>query len=149
MENCKFENDIILQIRHLSKCLKRDFDERVASFGLTAQQGRILFCICRNFEENNEVHQSHIEHYFQLSKSSVSEILSRMISNQLIGKVKVNNKYVIVPTQKAQLIVNKIHESKKLVIRKLFEGFTEEEIKNITQYINQMTENIEKEGSKC
>ncbi|MCQ2087272.1 MAG: MarR family winged helix-turn-helix transcriptional regulator [Bacilli bacterium] len=149
MENCKFESDVIFQIRHLSKCLKKDFDERLESFGLTAQQGRILFCVCRNYEAKTEIHQSDIEKFFQLSKSSVSEMVSRMIANQLIGKVKVNNRYVLVPTQKGQSIVSDIHESKKGVIKKLFDGFTEEEINNITNYIKKMTDNIEKEGKKC
>ena len=149
MENCKFESDIILQIRHLSKCLRKDFDERVAAFGLTAQQGRILFCITRNYLEKIDIHQSDIERNFQLSKSSTSEILSRMISNQLIEKVMVNRHYILAPTEKGKSIVNDIHESKKGVIRKLFSGFTEEEINNITNYIKKMTENIEKEESEC
>lgn len=149
MENFKLDFDVIMQIRHLNKCLKKDFDEKLASHGLTGQQGRILFCVNRCYEEKREIHQNDIEECFNLSKSSVSEIVSRMVANGLIDKVNARPYVTLVPTEKGRSIVNEIHDSKKEVIEKLFKGFSEAEIEKITQNIQRMTNNIEEEDDLC
>lgn len=148
MENYHFESDILFQIRHLNKCLKKDFDERLASYGLTGQQGRILFCINGCYEIKKEIHQNDIEECFQLSKSTVSEMVTRMTANGLIEKISAKPYFSLVPTDKGRSIVNEIHASKKEVINKLFAGLSEDDIENITKYIQKMTENIEKEEEK-
>ena len=134
-----------MQIKHLSKCLKRDFDERLESYGLTGHQGRILFCINKCYEDKRDVHQSDIEECFHLSKSSVSEMVSRMVSNDLIKRDGTRQCYSLIPTEKGKSIVNEIHESRKEVVEKLFNGFNEQDISNITKYIQIMISNIEKE----
>ena len=134
-----------MQIKHLSKCLKRDFDERLESYGLTGHQGRILFCINKCYEDKRDVHQSDIEECFHLSKSSVSEMVSRMVSNDLIKRDGTRQCYSLIPTEKGKSIVNEIHESRKEVVEKLFSGFNEQDISNITKYIQIMISNIEKE----
>lgn len=149
MENFSLESDILLEIKHLNKCLRKDFDNRLENHGLTSQQGRILFCINYCFINKKEVHQNDIEAHFNLSKSSVSEIISRMVTNGLIEKVLAKPYYSLIPTEKGQSIVNEIHESKKLVIDKLFKGFNKEEVENITTYIKKMTDNIEEEVEIC
>lgn len=145
MENFSLDSDIIMQIKHLSKCLKKDLDERLASYGLTSQQGRILFCINKCYQMNEEIHQSDIENMFQLSKSTVSEMITRMSANGLIDRVVAKPYFALVPTEKGKSIIDEIHDSKKEVIDKLFKNFTKEDIDKVTNYIMKMTQNIEKE----
>ena len=145
MENFSLDSDIIMQIKHLSKCLKKDFDERLESYGLTGHQGRILFCINKSFEQKRDFHQVDIEECFHLSKSSVSEMVSRMVANDLIKREGTRQCYTLIPTDKGKSIVNEIHESRKEVMEKLFNGFTKEDISNATKYIQIMISNIEKE----
>ena len=145
MNSINLDPDIILSIRHLSKCLKQDFDNRLSTYGLTGAQGRVLFCINSCFKEGRIIKQSDIEKCFQRSKSSVSELINRMIDNNLIKRNKEKNGYSLIPTEKGQSIVNEIHNGKKYVIEKLLRGFDKSDIEKITEYINRMTQNIEGE----
>lgn len=149
MQNFPIDSDILMQIKHLSKCLKQDFDLRLESFGLTSQQGRLLFCINKYFDENKAIHQSDLEELFHLSKSSVSEILSRMQSNNLITRVLDKPYFKIVPTESGRAIIDKILDSRKETISKLFTGFSNADIANISSYISRMIINIEKEDEVC
>ena len=138
-----------MQIRHLNKCLRKDFDDKLAKHGLTCTQGRVLFYINRNKNEGIEMHQSDIEKCFQLSKSSVSELVTRMIKNELLEKVRVKSCFSLMPTEKGKSIVDEILSSRTEVVEKLFDGFDQKEIDNVMQYIKRMTSNVEKEECVC
>jgi len=150
MRNFVLDSDILLQIKHLSKCLKQDFDLRLESYGLTGQQGRILFCINYFFDENKSLHQSDIEEIFHLSKSSVSEMVTRIESNGLIKRELDKPYFKLVPTEKGRSIVEQIKKGKNETIEKLFYGFKKREIENVKKYVTRMIKNIDMEGEwKC
>ena len=149
MNNLKLDTDILMEIRHLSKCLRKDFDDKLAKHGLTCTQGRVLFYINRCKDEGKEIHQSDLERCFQLSKSSVSELLSRMIKNELIEKVRIKSFYSLIPSDKGKSIVDEIFSSRTEVIEKLFKGFNQEEINNVTKYMKRMIDNVKEEECVC
>ena len=149
MNNLKLDTDILMEIKHLSKCLRKDFDDKLAKHGLTCTQGRVLFYINRCKDEGKEIHQSDLEKCFQLSKSSVSELLSRMIKNELIEKVRIKSCYSLIPSDKGKSIVDEIFSSRTEVIEKLFRGFNQEEINNITEYMKRMIDNVKEEEVVC
>lgn len=145
MNNLKLDTDILMQIRHLGKCLRKDFDNKLAKHGLTCTQGRVLFYINGCYSEGKELHQSDLEAQFHLTKSSISELLSRMIKNNLINKVRIKNCYSLIPTECGSSIVNEILSGRRQVIEKLFTGFNQEEINKVTEYLERMINNVEKE----
>ena len=145
MQEIKFDSDILMQIRHLGKCLRKDFDNKLSKYGLTGTQGRVLFYINCSHRQGKEVHQSDLETSHHLTKSSVSELLSRMIKNDLINKVKVNSRYSLIPTDKGKSIVDDILSERTEVIEKLFKGFTNEEVEMVSLLTKRMIENIEQE----
>lgn len=149
MRNFTMDTDILLQIRHLSKCLKHDFDKRLESLGLTGHQGRILFCVNHFYDDKKEVHQSDLEKFFSLSKSSVSEMVSRMEANGLVTR-EVSKPYIkLLPTEKGRSIVNEIEQGKQRTIEKLLKGFKNSEKKTLEKFVNKMIWNIEEEVVLC
>ena len=145
MNNVKLDTDILSQIRHLGKCLRKDFDNKLAKYGLTGTQGRVLFYINCSHKQGKEIYQSDLETSHHLTKSSVSELLSRMIKNNLISKVKVKSRYSLIPTEKGKSSVDDILSERTEVIDKLFKGFTKEEIDMVSSLTQRMIENIEQE----
>lgn len=146
MENLSFDSDILLKVKHLSKCIKKDYDDRLAEYGLTGQQGRILFFVAKKNKEDIEVHQNDIEERFLLSKSSISEIITRMIKTDYLKKEKKNKFCIIKPTEKGEEIVEKILEHRQCIIEKLFTGFTKEDVIKISKSIDSMITNMGKEN---
>lgn len=149
MKNFNLDSDILTQIKHLNKCLKQGFDNKLSSYGLTGVQGRVLFCINKCFMEDKQIRQADLEKCLHCSKSTISELISRMTENGLINKIKKKNGFSLIPTERGQSIVNEIFDSRKEVVEILFSGFSEKEINEVTDYLTRMTENIEKEVQLC
>lgn len=152
MEKINKEKDILLLIKRLDKLIKKDFDDRLSEFGLTGQQGRILFYISRRVNlDKQEVHQNDIEKEFHLTKSTVSGLVKRLEKNGFIETIKSFPYTIMNPTSKAEQMIDKIHDTRIDAINILLKGFKEKEkeqfIKDITRAIENMQggkEHVEK-----
>lgn len=138
--------DIIYLIKCLDKELAKDFDRRLAEFGLTGQQGRLLFFIyCQTHHEGNIVHQNDVEKTFLLSKSTVSGLVDRLVKKELIERV-IESPYVsLVVTQKGTDIVESIRKNKNQTIKKLTQNLSDEEVQRMIQNIKLLINNIKEE----
>lgn len=145
MENRPLELDIIYYIKSLNRLLTKDFDKRLSEFNLTSQQGRILFYIFRNNLNNKEVHQVDIEKQFHLSKSTVSGLVKRMEKNGLINRIQSHPYYSLTLTDKSRGILDNIHNNRIKIVEKISQGFSEEQSKQITNALEIMVKNMEKE----
>ena len=143
MENFNCRNDIIYLIRHLSKLLKADFDERVAKLGLTGEQARILFFVYRNSKNNLVTHQNDIEKHFSLAKSTVNGFVTRLVKNGFIIKRKTHPYAELEITQLGIDAITNIDHGRVETINKLFQGYDEEEIKNTIKRLNVLIDNLE------
>ena len=123
--NCK--TDIIYLIRHLSKLLQSDFEERLAQVGLTASQARTLFFIDNCRLEGKEVHQKDIEDHFSLAKSTVNGLVSRLEKNGFIVKNNTKNYSIITLSDKGSQAIGKIAQGRIDTVDKLLSGYSEEE----------------------
>ena len=148
MENRPLELDIIYYIKSLNRLLTKDFDKRLSEFNLTSQQGRILFYIFRNNLINKEVHQVDIEKQFHLSKSTVSGLVKRMEKNGLINRIQSHPYYSLTLTDKSRGIIDNIHNNRIKIVDKLSQGLTQEQQKEITNALEIMIKNMEKEETE-
>ena len=145
MENQKQNEDIIYLIKCLDKELAKDFDKRLAEFGLTGQQGRVLFFIKCQTKNGIVIHQNDIEKNFNLSKSTVSGLVDRLVKKGLIERV-IESPYVcLVPTEKGKNIVETIHSHKDQTIKKLTRNLSPEDVERMTQNIKLLISNIKEE----
>ena len=140
--DCK--KDIIYLIRHLAKLLQADFDDRVAKFGLTGAQARILFYINRKTNiEHIEVHQKDIEQEFCLAKSTVNGLVSRLLKTGFIIKKNIHPYAVLETSESGIATIEKIHKGRDDAINKLFQGYTEEEKESTLERLNRLIDNLE------
>lgn len=143
MENFDCRNDIIYLIRHLSKLLKADFDERVAKLGLTGEQARILFFIYRNTKDGLVTHQNDIEKHFSLAKSTVNGFVTRLVKNGFLLKRNVHPYAELEITQLGIDAITNIDQGRIETINKLFNGYDDKEIKNTIKRLNVLIDNLE------
>lgn len=147
MLNNKIEPDIIVLTRQLSKLITRDFDQRLDSFGLTSHQGHLLFFLNRRVNiDGVEVHQKDIEEEFHLSKSTVSELISRMEKKELIAKIGSRPLYKLEPTKKGVEIIDEIRKGKDKTIERILKGIDKEDRKRIMEDLKIMIHNMKEEN---
>ena len=134
------KDDILFLIRRLNKLIDQDLDARLASYGLTGQQGRVLFFINRKVNiENVEVHQNDIENEYHLSKSTVSGLVKRMEKNGIITIEKQHPYAILKPTDKAKDILCHLRTNKDEAVNTLLKGMNEEEtIETLLKMIKNM-----------
>lgn len=143
MEKFDCKTDIIYLIRHLSKLLQSDFEDRVAQVGLTASQARTLFFINHCRLEGIEVHQKDIETHFSLAKSTVNGLVSRLEKNGFIVKNNTKNYSIITITESGIQTIEKIKQGRVDTVNKLFSGYSEEEQQRILKNLNSMIDSFE------
>mgnify|MGYP003311594984 CR=1 FL=1 len=143
-KNTPQEKDILVLIKELGKELRVDCDNRLAEFGLTTVQGRVLFHIAKWTDEGKEVHQNDLEKHWNLSKSTVSGIISRLEKKQLVMKISNHPYFILKVTEKGMNIIEHISIKRNDTIDKLLKGLSEKEkeqmINNIKRCINNLKE---------
>ena len=143
MSNQDCRQDIIYLIRHLSKLLEADFDNRIAKMGLTGTQARILFFIERETNANRVVHQNDIEREFSLAKSSVNGLISRMVKGGFITKKNKSKFVVLEMTGLAYDALAELKQGRVETVNKLFTGYDEETKQQTIEKLNKILENFE------
>ena len=140
--NKERKNDTVYLIRYLHKLISQDFDKRLSEYGLTCQQGRILFYI-EKISKEKDVHQNDIENEFHLSKSTVSGLVKRMEKKGIIQIIKKPPYVNIIPTEEGSNIVSKMRKNKDIAIDELFKDVNKEDKDNVINTLNKMIENME------
>lgn len=139
MLNEERKNDIIYLTIYLKKLIDRDFDNRLSEYGLTGQQGRIMFFVSRH----EGVHQNDIENEFHLSKSTVSGLVKRMQKKEIINIEKQHPYAVITISDKGKDIIKHLREKREESIKHLTGGLDENNKQELCRYLIKLIENIE------
>ncbi len=134
------EKSLMYLIRHLQKLIDADFDKRLAEYGLTCQQGRILFFVARC---HKEVHQNDIENEFHLSKSTVSGIVRRMEKKKLITIKKQHPYAIIEPGIEGKNVISHLAVHRQEAIDKLLQNIDKEKQEELLTTLNQLIKNME------
>ena len=146
MEQKNKKEELIPLIRIIDKEFKKDFERRLSEYGLTAQQGRLLFYINWNSMNNKEVRQVDIEKHFQLTKSTVHGLISRMEkANLVIKNQDKNNQYIII-TDDCKKILQSVFEKRTECLDKMMNGMSDEEIETLHTLLMKIYENRDKGG---
>lgn len=142
--NLNFKDDIICLIKHLSKLLESDFEQRVSQVGLTSAQARVLFFINKkNNIEKQVVHQNDVEKEFKLAKSTVNGLISRLVKNGFIQK-KTDRRYVVLEiTELGVNTISLIRQGRAKTINRLFDGYSQEEKQTTLDKLNKLINNLE------
>lgn len=136
--------DVVPKIRYLNKLLNKDFDNKLEKYGLTHQQGRVVIYIyCRNVCDNEIVTQKDLETHFKLSKSTVSGLVCRLESKEIIKKISKGTHSEITLTSQTLNKIEELNATRHELQDKLYSGFSSGEKKNINKYLDKFIKNME------
>ena len=148
MEPLNKREDIFRLIKFIDKELRNDFQSRLSEYGLTAQQGRLLFYINCNNKDGRQIRQVDIEKHFQLTKSTVHGLINRMEKAGLVIKRKEENKQYIQISEKTEGILMHVFDKRTECLDKLTKGMNEEEIDQLHTLLTKVLNNKDKGGDK-
>ena len=148
MENQSKKEQLVFLIRIIDKEFKKDFERRLSEYGLTAQQGRLLFYINWNNINNKKVRQVDIERHFQLTKSTVHGLISRMEKANLVIRNKDKNNQFIEISDDCKKILENVFNKRLECLNQMTDGLSEEEIEILHTLLTKVYENRDKGGDK-
>ena len=134
----KFQ-DIIFLIKHLSKLLEIELDKNMKE--LTSQQGRILFYLSHH--KNEKIRQVNIEERFSLSKSTVSGLIKRLESKDLVLRKKDKKEQYLEISPKGEVVIDNFKKCNEALRERLFSGIKEEDRNAILSELHLMIDNLE------
>ncbi len=140
MLNLEKKDNIIYLVIYLRKLIDKDFDVRLSEYGLTGQQGRILFFI---FHSKKEIHQNDIENEFHLSKSTVSGLVKRMEKKGVINISKQHPYAIIKVSDQGKDIVEHLKNKRKEAVEMLQRGLDSQEKAIICDLLVKLINNME------
>ena len=147
MEQPSKKEELIFLIRIIDKEFKKDFERRLSDYGLTAQQGRLLFYINWNIINGKQVRQVDIEKHFKLTKSTVHGLINRMEKANLVIKNKEKNNQFIEISEDCKKILQDVFDRRLECLNKMMDGVTDEEIETLHTLLMKIYENRDKGGN--
>ena len=139
--NNKKRGDILIteKIKKIFFSIKNDVNNKMKPYDLTASQIILLKYLYENID--NTVIQKDICEYLSLKHSTIINILKRL---ELKGLIKKNTNYKseISITKKGIELVESVGAKKGFVENKLLNGFTKEEIDDLSNYLDRLYSNI-------
>lgn len=148
MELASKKEELLPLFRIIEKEFRKDFERRLSMYGLTAQQGRLLFYINWNNKEGNKIRQVDIEKQFQLTKSTVHGLITRMEKANLVIKSKDKNNQYIVISDDCKKILEDVFSRRMECLNKMTDGLSDEEIDTLHTLLMKIYENRDKGGEK-
>ena len=147
MEQRSKKEELIPLFRVIDKEFKKDFEKRLSKYGLTSQQGRLLFYINWKTCNKEKVRQVDIEKHFQLTKSTVHGLIERMEKANLVIKVKKGGSQYIEISKDCKKILEDVFSQRMECLNKMTEGLSEEEIETLHSLLMKIYENKNKGGN--
>ena len=148
MEERSKKEELLPLFRIIEKEFRKDFERRLSMYGLTAQQGRLLFYINWNNKEGNKIRQVDIEKQFQLTKSTVHGLITRMEKANLVIKNKDKNNQYIVISDDCKKILEDVFSRRMECLDKMTDGLSDEEIDTLHTLLMKIYNNRDKGGDK-
>lgn len=148
MEERSKKEELLPLFRIIEKEFRKDFERRLSMYGLTAQQGRLLFYINWNNKEGNKIRQVDIEKQFRLTKSTVHGLITRMEKANLVIKNKDKNNQYIMISDDCKKILEDVFSRRMECLDKMTDGLSDEEIDTLHTLLMKIYNNRDKGGDK-
>ena len=147
MEKPSKREELVFLIRIIDKEFKKDFERRLSDYGLTAQQGRLLFYINWNNINGKQVRQVDIEKHYKLTKSTVHGLINRMEKANLVIKNKDKSNQYIEISEDCKKILKDVFDKRVECLNKMMDGVSEQEIETLHTLLTKIYENRDKGGN--
>ena len=133
-----------LHSRALAQCIS---DKGIDAF--SGEQGKILFVLW----QKDKINQKELATETGLAKNTITVMLEKMEKNNLIRKITDENdkrKSLVILTEHAKSLKKSFDEISDEMLKKVYKGFSEEEIDKYEEYLHRIIKNLEekREGEK-
>ena len=133
-----------LHSRALAQCIS---DKGIDAF--SGEQGKILFVLW----QKDKITQKELATETGLAKNTITVMLEKMEKNDLIRRITDENdkrKSLVILTEHAKSLKKSFDEISDEMLKKVYKGFSEEEIDKYEEYLHRIIKNLEekREGEK-
>ena len=126
-----------LHSRSLAQCIT---EQGIDAF--SGEQGKILFVLWRK----DKITQKELATETGLAKNTITVMLEKMEKNNLIRKITDDNdkrKSLVILTDYAKSLKKSFDEISDEMLKKVYKGFSEEEIDKYEEYLHRIIKNLE------
>ena len=126
-----------LHSRALAQCIS---DKGIDAF--SGEQGKILFVLWRK----DKITQKELATETGLAKNTITVMLEKMEKNNLIKRITDENdkrKSLVILTEHAKSLKKLFDKISDKMLKKMYKGFSEEEIDNFEEYLHRIIKNFE------
>ena len=126
-----------LHSRALAQCIS---DKGIDAF--SGEQGKILFVLWRK----DKINQKELATETGLAKNTITVMLEKMEKNNLIRRITDENdkrKSLVILTDYAKSLKKSFDEISDEMLKKVYKGFSEEEIDKYEGYLHRIIRNLE------
>ena len=145
----KNDYDILFLLKYLNKCLQQDLDDKLKQVDLTATQGRVVFFISYMESNGKQVTPNNLITRFSLSKSTVSELINRLVIKNLVKKNVDKNRVFLTTTDYSKDLIREFDKARNKTKEQLTKGLEENQTEEFKKYILKMIENIKGDDAIC
>ncbi len=148
------ERRVGIQLRNVNNIIKRYITNQPTSQlmnKLTGTNTWLLAYVAEQADKGKDVFQKDIEETFCITRSCVSKVISLMEQKGFIRREAVESDArlkKLVLTEEAAKYAKKMKEDADMMERKLIEGFSEQEVELLCQYLERISQNIENADDK-
>ena len=126
-----------LHSRALAQCIS---DKGIDAF--SGEQGKILFVLW----QKDKITQKELATEIGLAKNTITVMLEKMEKNNLIKRItdeKDKRKSLVILTDYAKSLKKSFDEISDEMLKKVYKGFSEEEIDKYEEYLHRIIRNLE------
>ena len=126
-----------LHSRELAQCIS---DKGIDAF--SGEQGKILFVLWRK----DKITQKELATETGLAKNTITIMLEKMEKNNLIKRITDENdkrKSLVILTEHAKSLKKCSDKISDKMLKKMYKGFSEEDINNFEEYLHRIIRNLE------
>ena len=126
-----------LHSRALAQCIS---DKGIDAF--SGEQGKILFVLW----QKDKITQKELATETGLAKNTITVMLEKMEKNDLIRRITDENdkrKSLVILTDHAKSLKKSFDEISDEMLKKVYKGFSEEEIDKYEEYLHRIIRNLE------
>ena len=126
-----------LHSRALAQCIS---DKGIDAF--SGEQGKILFVLW----QKDKITQKELANEIGLAKNTITVMLEKMEKNNLIRRITDENdkrKSLVILTDYAKSLKKSFDEISDEMLKKVYKGFSEEEIDKYEGYLHRIIRNLE------
>lgn len=135
--------ELTFLISHVTRMLRRRFDVDMAALGLTRAQWRTMLYMLRL----NEPTQTELAEVLELGRASVGSLIDQLERRGYAARIvdgKDRRVWRVMPTRLASTRWAEIDEAGISAASEVFDGFTDQDLKNVRNYMEKVILNLER-----